>query len=69
LRETLYVRHRGLPMHSIHSDFRRNESWRELCEAALLELDSIKLAYRIVEAECAHPSTPHRIARESWRSH
>jgi hypothetical protein len=30
-----------------------NESWKELCEAALVELDSTKLPYRILAAEDA----------------
>ena len=30
-----------------------NDSWKQLCEAALLELDSIKLPYRILAAEDA----------------
>ena len=40
-------------MHSTVSSLPGNESWRELCEAALREPDSIKLVYRIVNAECA----------------
>jgi hypothetical protein len=36
-----------------NSKIPNNESWQKLCEAALLELDSTKLPYRILAAEDA----------------
>jgi hypothetical protein len=38
-------------MSAANSRISNNESWQKLCEAALLELDSTKLAYRILAAE------------------
>jgi hypothetical protein len=41
------------PMSIADSKISNNESWEDLCEAALLERDSTKLPYRIVAAEDA----------------
>jgi hypothetical protein len=40
-------------MSAANSKISNNESWKQLCEAALLEPDSTKLPYRILAAEDA----------------
>jgi DNA-directed RNA polymerase subunit K/omega len=45
-------------MSAANSRISNNESWQKLCEAALLELDSTILPYRILAAE-------HAIARRA----
>jgi hypothetical protein len=40
-------------MSKASSNIPNNESWQNLCEAALLEFDSTKLPYRILAAEDA----------------
>jgi hypothetical protein len=52
-------------MHTTNSKSPQNESWRELCQTAVLEFDSTKLPLRIVEAEAAIVRRLHELPGEA----